>query len=143
MSTPVEFSKFFQLLHEVKEGKEEKSNFLAEEMNAYRDGNLADSFLHELGQFYLYVGIIELYNYTKSQSIESIGSLDKEEWIKLEIENEEKLHQYLARNMVEYSDANKKFQQIAEKWNKSKREIQSHSIKMSRYITEGIIDVLE
>ena len=143
MTTPVEFSKFFQLLHEVKEGKEDKLNMLNKEMDEYKDGNLSDSFLHELGQFYLYVGIIELYNYTNNKNLNEIGLLGKDEWMKLEVENEEKLPQYLARNMVEYSQENKKIQEIAEKWKKPKREVQSHSIKMSQYITEGIIDVLE
>ena len=45
--------------------------------------------------------------------------------------------------MIEYIKENKKVKEMANKWNIKEGEIRKHITKMARYITEGIIDVIE
>ena len=45
--------------------------------------------------------------------------------------------------MIEYIKENKKVKELSNKWNIKEGEIRKHITKMARYITEGIIDVIE
>ena len=143
MSDQIEFSSFFRLFNSIKEGKSEKISLLDEKMSEYKSGESSKSFLEELGFIYLFVGITELYNFTEKKDIYSIGLIDKEEWEGLSDKNQQDLPVYLANKMIEYIKENKKVQELSLKWNVREREIRTHITKMARYITEGIIDVIE
>ena len=69
--------------------------------------------------------------------------IDKEEWESLSEKNQQELPVYLANKMIEYIKENKKVKEISKKWNVREGEIRKHITKMARYITEGIIDVIE
>ena len=45
--------------------------------------------------------------------------------------------------MISYVKENKKAKELSKKWNVREGEIRKHITKMARYITEGIIDVIE
>ncbi len=143
MSDQIEFSSFYKLLHSIKEGDSTKISLLDEKINEFKNGVNSTSFLEELGSLYLSVGIQELYNFTNNRDLNSIGLIDKEEWEQLSIKNEEELPVYLANKMIQYVKENKKAKEISKKWNIREGEVKKHITKMARYITEGIIDVIE
>ena len=143
MTDQIEFSSFYKLLNSIKEGESEKISFLNEKIDEFKNGENSKSFLEELGSLYLSIGITELYNFTNQTDLHSIGRIDKEEWDNLAIKNEEELPVYLANKMIRYVKENQKTKEIAKKWNVREGEIKQHITKMARYITEGIIDVIE
>ena len=143
MSDQIEFSSFYKLLNSIKEGKSEQISLLDEKINEFRNGNNSKSFLDELGSLYLSIGITELYNFTNSRDLQEIGLIDKEGWETLSSKNQQELPVYLANKMIEYIKENKKVKEMSNKWNIKEGEIRKHITKMARYITEGIIDVIE
>ena len=143
MSDQIEFSSFYKLLNSIKEGKSEQIPLLDETINDFHNGNNSKSFLDELGSLYLSIGITELYNFTNSRDLQEIGLIDKEGWETLSSKNQQELPVYLANKMIEYIKENKKVKEISNKWNIKEGEIRKHITKMARYITEGIIDVIE
>ena len=143
MSDQIEFSSFYRLLNSIKEGESEQISLLDEKINEFKNGNNSNSFLDELGSLYLYIGITELYNFTNTKDLQEIGLIDKEGWENLSSKNQQELPVYLANKMIEYIKENKKVKEISNKWNIREGEIRKHITKMARYITEGIIDVIE
>ena len=143
MSDQIEFSSFYKLLNSIKEGKSEQIPLLDETINDFQNGNNSKSFLDELGSLYLSIGITELYNFTNSRDLQEIGLIDKEGWETLSSTNQQELPVYLANKMIEYIKENKKVREMSNKWNIKEGEIRKHITQMARYITEGIIDVIE
>ena len=143
MSDQIEFSSFYRLLNSIKEGDSEQIYLLDEKINAFKDGNNSKSFLEELGSLYLSIGITELYNFANTKDLQEIGKIDKEGWETLSSSNQQELPVYLANKMIEYIKENKKVKEMSNKWNIKEGEIRKHITKMARYITEGIIDVIE
>ena len=143
MSDQIEFSSFYKLLNSIKEGKSEQIPLLDETINDFQNGNNSKSFLDELGSLYLSIGITELYNFTNTKDLPEIGLIDKEGWEALSSTNQQELPVYLANKMIEYIKENKKVKEMSNKWNIKEGEIRKHITKMARYITEGIIDVIE
>ena len=143
MTDQIEFSSFYKLLNSIKEGESERKSLLDEKLIEFKDGNNSKSFLDELGALYLYVGITELYNYTSVKDLHEIGLIDKEGWESLSSQNQQELPVYLANKMIEYIKEHKKVKEMSNKWKIKEGEIRKHITKMARYITEGIIDVIE
>ena len=143
MSDQIEFSSFYKLLNSIKEGESEQISLLDEKINEFKNGNNSKSFLDELGSLYLSIGITELYNFTNTKDLQEIGIIDKEGWESLSSTNQQELPVYLANKMIEYIKENKKVKEMSNKWNIKEGEIRKHITKMARYITEGIIDVIE
>ena len=143
MSDQIEFSSFYKLLNSIKEGKSEQIPLLDETINDFQNGSNSKSFLDELGSLYLSIGMTELYNFTNSRDLQEIGLIDKEGWETLSSKNQQELPVYLANKMIEYIKENKKVKEMSNKWNIKEGEIRKHITKMARYITEGIIDVIE
>ena len=143
MSDQIEFSSFFRLLNSIKEGDSKKISLVDEKISEFKNGINSKSFLEELGSLYLYIGITELYNFTSKKDLQSIGLIDREGWESLSIANEQELPVFLANKMIKYVKENKKTKELSKKWNVREGEIKKHITKMARYITEGIIDVIE
>ena len=139
----IEFSSFFKLLNSIKEGESEKISLLDEQINEFKNGTNSKSFLEELGSIYLAIGVTELYIFTNQKDLKSIGLIDKEGWEKLSEKNQQELPVFLANKMIEYIKEKKKVKELSKKWNIREGEIRKHITKMARYITEGIIDVIE
>ena len=143
MSDQIEFSSFYKLLNSIKEGESEQISLLDEKINEFKTGKNSKSFLDELGSLYLSIGMTELYNFTNTRDLQEIGLIDKEGWETLSSTNQQELPVYLANKMIEYIKENKKVKEMSNKWNIKEGEIRKHITKMARYITEGIIDVIE
>ena len=143
MTDQIEFSSFYRLLNSIKEGDSEKISLLDQKIDEFKNGKSSKNFLEELGSLYLYIGITELYSFSNQKDLKSIGLIDKEEWESLSIKNEQELPVFLANKMVKYVKENKKAKELSKKWNVREGEIRKHITKMARYITEGIIDVIE
>ena len=143
MTDQIEFSSFYKLLNSIKEGESEQISLLEEKINEFKNGNNSKSFLDELGSLYLSIGITELYNFTNTKDLYEIGLIDKEGWENLSSKNQQELPVYLANKMIEYIKENKKVREMSNKWDIKEGEIRKHITKMARYITEGIIDVIE
>tara|TARA_B100001250_G_scaffold83995_1_gene69332 strand:- start:348 stop:779 length:432 start_codon:yes stop_codon:yes gene_type:complete len=143
VSDQIEFSSFYRLLNSIKEGDSEKISLLDQKIDEFKNGINSKNFLEELGSLYLYIGITELYNFTNKTDLNSIGLIDKEEWESLSIKNEQELPVFLANKMISHIKENKKAKELSKKWNVREGEIRKHITKMARYITEGIIDVIE
>ena len=143
MTDQIEFSSFYKLLNSIKEGEAEQKSLLDEKIIEFKNGNNSKNFLDELGSLYLYIGIIELYNYTSTKDLSEIGLIDKEGWETLSSENQQELPVYLANKMIEYIKEHKKVKEMSNKWKVKEGEIRKHITKMARYITEGIIDVID
>ena len=143
MAEQIEFSSFYRLLNSIKEGESENISLLDEKINEFKNGTSSKSFLDELGSLYLSIGITELYNFTNTKNLQEIGLIDKEGWETLSSKNQQELPVYLANKMIEYIKENKKVKEMSNKWNIKEGEIRKHITKMARYITEGIIDVIE
>ena len=143
MSDQIEFSSFYKLLNLIKEGESEQISLLDEKINEFKNGNNSKNFLDELGSLYLSIGMTELYNFTNTRDLQEIGLIDKEGWETLSSTNQQELPVYLANKMIEYIKENKKVKEMSNKWNIKEGEIRKHITKMARYITEGIIDVIE
>ena len=143
MSDQIEFSSVYRLLNSIKEGDSNKISLLDEKIIELKNGINTKNFLDELGSLYLYIGITELYNFTNTKDLNAIGLIDKEEWESLSIKNEQELPVFLANKMIAYVKENKKAKDLAKKWSVREGEIRKHITKMARYITEGIIDVIE
>ena len=143
MSDQIEFSSFYRLINSIKEGDSEKISLLDEKLIEFKNGINTKSFLEQLGSLYLSIGITELYKFTNKQDLHSIGLIDKEEWESLSIKHDEELPVYLANKMIKYIKENKIEKELSQKWNVREGEIRKHITKMARYITEGIIDVIE
>ena len=143
MTDQIEFSSFYRLINSIKEGDSEKISLLDEKISGFKNGLNSKSFLEELGSLYLSIGITELYNFTNTKDLHSIGLINKEEWESLSEKNQQELPVYLANKMIEYIKENKKVKEMSTKWNIKEGEIRKHITKMARYITEGIIDAIE
>ena len=143
MSDQIEFSSFYKLLNSIKEGKSEQMPLLDETINDFQNGNNSKSFLDELGSLYLSIGMTELYNFTNSRDLREIGLIDKEGWENLSSKNQQELPVFLANKMIAHIKEHKKVKEMSKKWNVKEGEIRKHITKMARYITEGIIDVIE
>ena len=143
MSDQIEFSSFYKLLNSIKEGESEKISLLDEKITEFKNGKNSKSLLDELGSLYLSIGVTELYNYTSTKDLQKIGLIDKEGWENLSSDNQQELPVYLANKMIEYMKEHQKVKELSSKWNIKEGEIRKHITKMARYITEGIIDVIE
>ncbi len=143
MSDQIEFSSFYRLLNSIKEGESDKKSLLDQKISEFENGINSNNFLEELGWLYISIGIKELYNFTNTEDLYSIGLIDKEQWESLSVKNEQELPVYLANKMIKYVKDNKKVKELSNKWNIREGEIRQHITKMARYITEGIIDVIE
>ena len=143
MSESIEFSDFFKLLNEIKEGSLEKNTLLEARISEYKEANNSSSFLDELGKRFIHIGLLALYKYAESKNLELICSKTKENWEELADKNKIPLPQYLANEMISNIKDNKICKKISQKWNIREREINKHIRPMAQYITEGIIEVLE
>ena len=131
MEKPVEFSEVYKTINAIKEGDESKKEALEKILQNYQNGEDAESFLHEIGQKFIVIGLEEVLTQTKSTDLKSISKLTNKEWTAI------------AYKMVEHANDNKLAKNLSSKWEKPRREIRKHFLSMARYITEGLIDSLE
>tara|TARA_Y100001968_G_scaffold47153_1_gene37366 strand:- start:25243 stop:25674 length:432 start_codon:yes stop_codon:yes gene_type:complete len=139
----IEFSEFFKLLEAIKEGKSKTNDLITSKIEEYKDGKNYKSFLDQIGKRFIYIGIKELFDYSKTTDLKLISNIDKERWDELAEEKEFALPQYLANAMINDVKENKLIKQISKDWSVREREVNKHIRPMAQYITEGIIEFLE
>ncbi len=143
MTKAIEFSHFFRLLNSVKEGSEENKQPLQDLLDQYQSLENCDSGLHQLGQAFIYIGLIELFAYAATDDINVIGSIDRSRWEEMAKEKQSDLPPHLANTMIKHAKKEKLSAQISSKWPISKREVEKNIVPMARYITEGILDAID
>ncbi len=143
MTDSIEFSEFFKLLEAIKEGKSKTNDLITSKIEEYKDGKNYKSFLDQIGKRFIYIGIKELFDYSKTTDLKLISNIDKERWDELAEEKEFALPQYLANAMINDVKENKLIKQISKDWSVREREVNKHIRPMAQYITEGIIEFLE
>ncbi len=143
MDVNVEFSKFYQLLEEVKLGRKEKEEELKLILQEYKSAQNTTGPLQELGQIYCYLGLMELFRYTNEEDLGKISLIEESVWSNLAEKQEETLPMRLANHMIDYTKEKNLIKQIAEKWNIPRRKMNRHIINMARFVTEGLIDVID
>tara|TARA_Y100001968_G_C19400572_1_gene740796 strand:- start:315 stop:710 length:396 start_codon:yes stop_codon:yes gene_type:complete len=131
MEKQVEFSEVYKTINAIKEGDSSKKEALEKILKDYEKGDEAESFLHEIGQKFITIGLEQVLTQTNSSDLKSIGKLSNKEWTAI------------AYKMVDYANENKLAKNLSSKWEKPRREIRKHFLSMARYITEGLIDSLE
>ena len=143
MTKELEFSAVYNLLNAIKEGDESKKESLNAMLKEFKEGESVESFLQELGQTYISIGLEELFKFADSNDLKLIGQLTKEDWDNLATKNNCDLPVHLANKMINHVKDNNMIENLSIKWKKSEREIEKHIMPMAAYITEGFIDVLE
>jgi len=143
MSKAVEFSRFFQLLDDIKNGQNDKLKQLDMLLEEYDSHISSEGYLQDLGETYCCIGLIEIYVYSGMRNIPAICKLEKDEWESLSESNSSPLPQYLANKMISYSKDNDLVKNLSEKWNAPRRDISKHINNMAKFITEGLIQLLE
>ena len=76
MPEPVEFGSFYQLLQSVKEGSENEIKELQWMLAEYEHAKESKSAYDELGQIFCHHGIMELYEYTGLDNIQTFCLLN-------------------------------------------------------------------
>lgn len=140
---PVEFSNFYKLLNAVKQGETEKQEQLENLLQEYETAPNGEGPLHQLGQIFIHVGILELYKYVGTTDLQFIGNLEAEAWTQLTEERQAELPPHLANAMITHAKEKKLAQSISKQWSSSRREVNNNIMGMARYITEGILDAIE
>ncbi len=143
MTKPVEFSSFFRLLNSVKEGSKENQDALEGLLKEYASSEKSESFLHELGQVFIYLGVMELYQYAGTEDLQEIGNIDKSQWDELAKEKKGEIAPHLANTMINHFKKQSISKSIASKWGVSQREVNKNVMSMARYITEGLLDAID
>ena len=144
MTDQIEFSSFFKELNFHKTyDTEDCSPLLKSFLSNYQQGSQANSFLEDLAQQFIVVGINELYSYSGSENLNTICNLTTEEWDSIKNEKKADIAPTLANSMINYTKQNKILNKLKDKWSVRRREIEKHVMPMSRYITEGILDAID
>ena len=143
MTKPVQFSDFYILLNAVKGGDESSLGKFEEILEEYQEAVKSESPLEDLGQMFLYIGVMELYVYAGTNDLKVIGDMTQSDWEDLKNKQKAELPPHLANTMIKHARDNKIHVKIAKKWDTKKLEIEKHVMPMARYITEGIIDSIE
>ncbi len=143
MSKPIEFSKFYKLLNEVKEGNKEKEQELEWILAEYEHAKESEGAFDELGQIFCHIGLMKLYDYAGVDELSFIGGLDKLVWDYLKRRMGEGLPEYLVRNMKSHANSHQLVEKISEKWKTPESEVSKNVDGLAKYVTEGIIEVIE
>ena len=131
MEKAVEFSFLYKIINAIRQGDDSKKIELEKILEEYTNGEKADSFLHEIGQKFITIGIEEFLNQAEATDIKVAKKLTNKKWMEI------------AYKMINYARNNKLSKELGSKWNIPKREIEKHFTPMARYVTEGLIDSLD
>ena len=143
MSKPVEFGEFYKLLQAVKEGDQEKDKELQWILAEYEHAKNSTSPYDELGQIFCHHGVMELYDYTGLDDIKLISCLNKSVWDYLELRTEITLPNYMVNSMVSHASKHELAKKMSDKWNISTEELEENMDGLAKYVTEGIIEIID
>tara|TARA_Y100001968_G_scaffold333747_1_gene398993 strand:- start:2011 stop:2442 length:432 start_codon:yes stop_codon:yes gene_type:complete len=142
MSDPVEFSSFYKLLRSVRDGNDEKIKELEWILAEYEHAKEAKNAYDEIGQIFCHHGVMELYDYTGTDNIQYIYSLDNIIWDYLKVRMNIGLLDYMVNSMVKHSKQHDLANKISSKWNITTNEIDNNLEELAKYVAEGIIEII-
>ncbi len=142
MANPIEFSKFYALLNEVKKGSSKKEEELEWLLAEYEHAKDSKSAFDELGQIFCHIGVMELYSYTGLEDVKAISKLDPAVWEYLEIRMKINLVNYLTDKMISHSETHELTDKIAKKWDFSEQTLIANNNDLARYVAEGIVETI-
>ncbi len=142
MAEPVEFDSFYQLLHSVKEGSDEQTKELQWMLAEYEHAKESNSAYDELGQIFCHHGIMELYEYTGLENIQTISKFDKSVWDYLKLRTDSSLSEYMIKSMISHARQHNLPQKMAGKWEIPSEEVEANMEDLAKYVVEGILDVI-
>ena len=142
MTNPVEFGSFYKLLQAAKEGNKEKIKELEWMLAEYEHAKDAKSAYDELGQIFCHHGVMELYDYTGTDDIEYINSLDNSIWSYLKVRMDVTLQDYMIKSMLTHARDHKLTEKISDKWNFNIDEIEDNIEGLAKYVTDGIVELI-
>ena len=142
MADPVEFGSFYKLLKAVIDGNEEKSKELEWMLAEYEHAKDATSAYGELGQIFCHHGIMELYDYTGTDNIKYINSLDTSVWNYLKVRMNIGLPEFMVTSMLNHAKDHSLAMKISNKWDFKIDEIEDNLEALAKYVTDGIVDLI-
>ena len=142
MANPIEFSSFYKLLRSVRDGSNEKIKELEWILAEYEHAKEAKNAYDELGQIFCHHGVMELYDYTGTDNIQYIYSLDNSIWDYLKIRMNIGLLEYMISSMVKHANDHGLTKKISLKWNTPANEIENNMEELAKYVAEGIIELI-
>ena len=142
MTNSVEFGSFYKLLQAAKDGNKEKIKELEWMLAEYEHAKDATSAYDELGQIFCHHGVMELYDYTGTDDIEYITSLDDSIWNYLKIRMNTSLQDYMIKSMLNHANDHRLAQKISSKWEFDINEIENNIEGLAKYVTEGIVELI-
>jgi len=142
MTNPVEFGSFYKLLKAVRDGNQDKSKELEWMLAEYEHAKDATSAYDELGQIFCHHGVMELYDYTGTDNIKYINTLDHSVWNYLKVRMNVELTEYMVKSMLNHAKDHQLPKKISEKWNSEIDEIENNLEDLAKYVTEGIVDLI-
>ena len=142
MTSPVEFSSFYQLLQSVKLGNEKEVKELQWMLAEYEHAKESKSAYDELGQIFCHHGIMELYEYTGLDNIQIISDLNTSVWEYLKLRIGSSLEEFMVKSMLSHSKEHGLASKIGKKWDLASSEIEENLEGLARYVSEGIIQII-
>ena len=142
MSSPVEFSAFYQLLQSVKLGNEKETKELQWMLAEYEHAKESKNAYDELGQIFCHHGIMELYEYTGLDNIQIISGLNNSVWEYLKLRIGSSLEDFMVKSMLSHAKAHDLASKLGNKWDLANDEIESNIDGLAQYVVEGIIEVI-
>ncbi len=142
MANPIEFGSFYKLLRSVRDGNRQKKQELEWILAAYEHAKESSSAYDELGQIFCHHGVMELYDYTGTDNIEYIYSLEQSIWDYLKVRMNTSLNEYMIMSMIKHAKDHNLTKKISNKWNTPIEEIEENLEDLAKYVTEGIIEII-
>ena len=142
MANAIEFGSFYKLLQAARDGNEERNKELAWMLAEYEHAKDAKNPYDELGQIFCHHGVMELYDYTGTDDIKYINSLNKSVWDYLVIRMNISLSDYMVKSMLSHAKEHKLASKMSDKWGLETDEIESNLEDLAKYVAEGIVELI-
>ena len=142
MANAIEFGSFYKLLQAARDGNEERKKELEWMLAEYEHAKDAKNPYDELGQIFCHHGVMELYDYTGTDDIKYINSLNKSVWDYLVIRMNISLSDYMVKSMLSHAKEHKLASKMSSKWNIEIDELENNLEDLAKYVTEGIVELI-
>ena len=142
MANAIEFGSFYKLLQAARDGNEERNKELEWMLAEYEHAKDAKNPYDELGQIFCHHGVMELYDYTGTDDIKYINSLDKSVWDYLQIRMNLSISDYMVKSMLNHAKEHQLAKKISSKWEVETNEINDNLEGLAKYVTEGIVELI-
>jgi len=142
MTKPIEFNEFYRLLDSVRNGDTKQKKELEWTLAEYEHAKDSSSSFDELGQIFCHIGVMELFDYSGSDDIKYISTLDQKVWDYLQLRMGTGLREYLVEKMISHSNEHELPAKLSKKWDVKIEDLQSNVNDLAKYVSEGIVEVI-